>query len=86
MGRWLWSSLAALIAILGIAFSVMNFQQVSLAIGIGTLTLPLGVLVLLALLAGAVIAGLLLWAAVILPLRFRLRALEKTHAPDLQVR
>lgn len=82
MGRWFWSSLAALIAALGVGFSLMNFQQVTLAVGTGTLTLPLGVLVLLSLLAGALVAGLLLWAGVILPMGFRLRAIEKTQATD----
>jgi len=80
MARWFWSTLAALIALLGLAFSLMNFQQVSLEVGFGTLTLPLGVLVLLTLFAGALVAGLLLWAGVILPMGFRLRALEKGRA------
>ncbi len=80
MARWFWSLLAALIALLGLGFSLINFQQVTLAVGFGTLTLPLGVLVLLALLAGALVAGLLLWAGVILPMGFRLRALEKDRA------
>lgn len=80
MARWFWSTLAALIAFLGLAFSLLNFQQVSLEVGFGTLTLPLGVLVLLSLLAGSLVAGLLLWAGVILPMRFRLRALEKGRA------
>lgn len=80
MGRWFWTTLAGLVALIGLAFSLLNFQQVTLSVGFGTLTLPLGVLVLLALLTGALVAGTLLWAGVILPMRFRLRSLDRTRS------
>jgi uncharacterized integral membrane protein len=72
-----WVIVAAVIGLFGIAFSILNLEQVTLLLGFGSVTLPLGLLVLLSLFAGALSGGLLLWAAVILPLRLRLRACEK---------
>lgn len=80
MARSIWSVLALLVAALGVAFSLFNLQQVTLELGIGQLTLPLGVLVLLTLATGAVGAGLLLWGGVVLPMRLRVRALEKARS------
>lgn len=81
MARTILSIVAATIVVAGVAFSLFNLQQVTLELGFGSLTLPLGVLVLLALTTGALGAGILLWAGVVLPTRMRLRALEKVRPP-----
>lgn len=80
MKRWLLLGTALAVALLAFVFSLINFTSVTLDVYIGMVTLPLGVLVLLVLLAGAASAGLLLWALVILPQRFRIKALEKQLA------
>ena len=80
MARSFWSVLALLVAALGVVFSLFNLQQVTLELGLGRMTLPLGVLILLTLMTGAVGAGLLLWGGVVLPMRLRLRALEKARS------
>jgi uncharacterized integral membrane protein len=80
VARTILSIVAATIVAAGVAFSLFNLQQVTLELGFGSITLPLGVLVLLALTTGALGAGILLWAGVVLPMRMRLRALEKVRA------
>lgn len=80
MARTILSVVATTIVAAGVAFSLFNLQQVTLELGFGSLTLPLGVLVLLALTTGALGAGVMLWAGVVLPMRMRLRTLEKVRA------
>lgn len=79
MARTILSIVAATIVTAGVVFSLFNLQQVTLELGFGSVTLPLGVLVLLALTTGALGAGFLLWAGVVLPMRMRLRATGKVR-------
>jgi lipopolysaccharide assembly protein A len=56
----------------GLVIGALNAQPVSLDLGVTTLHATLGVCVLLSLLLGAVLAGIVLVASVVLPLRQRL--------------
>lgn len=71
MRRWVVMILCALIGIAAVIFSLLNLQMVSLDLVAGTVTMPLGVLVLLAVLLGAALSGLLWLAYVIVPMRMR---------------
>jgi len=71
MRRWIVMILCALIGIAAVIFSLLNLQMVSLDLVAGTVTMPLGVLVLLAVLLGAALSGLLWMAYVIVPMRMR---------------
>jgi uncharacterized integral membrane protein len=77
MARWLTIVCLALVAAAAFAFSLLNTSSVRLDVGAWTPELPLGVLVLLALLAGALLGGAVLYFGVILPLRMRLRRLQR---------
>lgn len=64
--------IAVLGALLGISLGAVNTQYATLDLFVVQPSLPLGVMVLACVLFGAVLAGALLYAAVILPLRIRL--------------
>jgi uncharacterized integral membrane protein len=80
MARWLTIACLALVAVAAFAFSLMNRAVARLDLGTWTPELPLGVLVLLALLAGALLGGTVLYVGVILPLRMRLRRVQRELA------
>jgi len=61
-------------AVAGAAFGALNSQPIELDFYFGTLTLVKGGVVLGALLLGWVFGGLLVYVALVLPLRRRLRA------------
>jgi len=61
----------------GIALGALNPQPVVLDLGPASVAAGLGVMLLVALLAGAVCAGLALSLGVIVPLRQRLRARDR---------
>ncbi|WP_202844666.1 lipopolysaccharide assembly protein LapA domain-containing protein [Luteimonas saliphila] len=65
--------IALLFALLGIAVGALNPQRVTLDLGFAGLDAGLGVMLLAALLAGAVCGGLALALGVIVPLRRRLQ-------------
>jgi uncharacterized integral membrane protein len=69
--------LAVVVALGGVVFSAINVDPAVLDLYVGRVTLPLGVLVLAALLLGFVLAGLVLWTGVIVPLRIRLAAARR---------
>ncbi len=77
MKRWLLLGAGALVALVSLVFALINAASVELDLYFATLGMPLGVLVLAALLVGAVLAGVVLYASVILPLRLRVGALER---------
>ena len=85
MTRWLTILCLVLVAAAAFAFSLLNQGAARLDLGAWTPELPLGVLVLVALLVGALIGGTVLYLGVILPLRMRLRRalreLAGTRAP-----
>lgn len=60
----------------GIAVGALNPQTISLDLGVAVLRTTLGVAILVSLLIGVVMAGLVLTASVVLPLRQRLRRAE----------
>ena len=85
MLRWLWIVIGALVALAGIVFSAINGAPVTLDFYFGTLSLPLGIIVLSSLFAGLLLAGTVLWGGVIVPLRLRLasqrRQAQRAEAP-----
>jgi uncharacterized integral membrane protein len=77
MARWLTIAFLGLVAVAAFVFSLLNTSSVRLDVGAWSPELPLGVLVLLALLAGALLGGAVLYFGVILPLRMRIRRLQR---------
>ena len=77
MLRWLWIVIGALVALAGIVFSAINVEPARLDFYFGSVTMPLGILVLLTLFGGFLLAGLVLWGGVIVPLRLRLGSLRR---------
>lgn len=61
---------------LGIALGALNRQPVTLDLAGATVPTTLGVALLMALLAGAVIGGLAIGASMVLPLQQKLRRLQ----------
>jgi uncharacterized integral membrane protein len=80
MKRWLLILLVALVVLASLVFAIRNAGAATLDIYGLQFTLPLGVIVLAALLAGCLAAGLVLWAGVILPLRLKLRQAARREA------
>lgn len=74
MPRWILLPLALLLAVLALLFFMANRQIVEIDLYVFEFALPVGVLVPIVLFIGCLIAGLVLFAAVILPQRLRLRA------------
>ena len=74
---------AVVFAAAGIALGALNPQRVVLDLGLASVAGGLGVMLLAALLAGALCAGLALSLGVIVPLRQRLRARDQaaTRSP-----
>ena len=77
MLRWLWIVIGALVALAGIVFSAINGAPATLDFYFGTLSLPLGIIVLSSLFIGFLLAGTVLWGGVIVPLRLRLASLRR---------
>ncbi|KFN45263.1 lipopolysaccharide assembly protein LapA domain-containing protein [Arenimonas composti] len=74
--------LALLFVIAGVLFGALNRRPVDVELGFHTLTdVTLGTALLLALLAGALLAGLVLTLGVVWPLRLRLRRAETPATP-----
>lgn len=73
MKHWLSIALAVPIALASVVFAWQNAGLVALDLFGAVWSLPLGVVVLGALLLGCSAGGALLWFAVILPLQLRLR-------------
>ncbi|GAB2655120.1 lipopolysaccharide assembly protein LapA domain-containing protein [Arenimonas aestuarii] len=75
--------LALLFVVFGVLFGALNRDPVSIDLGIWQVqTLSLGTSLLLAVLAGAILAGFVLTASVIWPLRHRMRR-DKPAAPSV---
>ena len=72
--------IALLFVALGAAIGGLNPQRIALDLGFATVDSSLGVLVLSALLAGAVAGGLILSLGVIVPLRRKLERLRRQAA------
>ena len=85
MLRWLWIVIGALVALVGIVFSAINGAPVTLDFYFGTLSLPLGIIVLSSLFIGFLLAGTVLWGGVIVPPRLRRasprRQAQRAEAP-----
>jgi uncharacterized integral membrane protein len=85
MTRWLTIACLVLVAVAAFAFSLLNQGAARLDLGAWTPELPIGVLVLVTLLIGALLGGTVLYLGVILPLRMRLRRTQRelaaTRAP-----
>ena len=64
----------------GIVVGALNPQTAVLDFGFARATSSLGVIVLVALLVGVVVGGLALTASVVIPLRNRLRRVERADA------
>lgn len=77
MKRWLLLILMILFSVLAAAFSLVNRDSVRLDLLAARTELPLGVLVLAALLVGAAFAGAVLFSTVILSQNLKLRALRR---------
>jgi uncharacterized integral membrane protein len=80
MKRWFAIVPGVLVVLAAIVFSVINAESAPLDLYFLDLTLPVGVLVLLSVLSGFLIAGAVLYAGVILPLRMRLSAARRDAA------
>jgi uncharacterized integral membrane protein len=74
MPRWMLLPLALLLAMLALVFFMANKQVAEVDFYFTTFSLPIGLLLPLALFIGCLIGGMVLIAAVIVPLRLRLRA------------
>ena len=77
MARWFGIACMIVVAVAAFAFSLLNRGAARLDLGSWTPEVPLGVLVLLSVLLGAVLGGVVLYAGVILPLRMRLRRVQR---------
>jgi uncharacterized integral membrane protein len=73
MNGWLLVPAFLVVILASLVFAVQNAGPVTVVLFGARYTLPLGVLLLGALFAGSLAAGLVLWAGLILPLRLRLR-------------
>lgn len=73
--------LALMFVALGVIFSALNRDPVRIDLGFATLDTHLGAGLLFALLAGALLAGVVLLASVVWPLRQRLRKIAGTTEP-----
>lgn len=73
--------LALLFVLLGVLFSALNRDPVRIDLGFASVDTFLGAALLLAVLAGAVLAGLVLLAGVVWPMRRRLRAERRDASP-----
>ncbi len=71
MNRWLLVPVFLVVILASLVFAVQNAGPANLVLFGTRFMLPLGVLVLGALFAGSLAAGLVLWFGVILPLRLR---------------
>ena len=80
MARWLTILCLAAVAVVAFTFSLLNPTAARLDLGTWTPELPLGVLVLVAVLLGALLGGAVLYFGVILPLRMRLRRAQRELA------
>jgi uncharacterized integral membrane protein len=74
MPRWLILPLALLLAVIALLFYIANRQIVEVDLYVFEFSLPIGVLIPLALFVGALVAGIVLIVGVIFPQRLRLRA------------
>lgn len=72
MTRWLTILVALAMIFLGVVFSAINMGSAGLDLYFFSLEVPIGVLVLAAILLGFMLGGLFLYAGVIVPLRMRL--------------
>ena len=74
--------LALLFVVFGVLFGALNRDPVSIDLGLWQVqSLSLGTSLLLAVLVGAVLAGFVLTASVVWPLRHRLRRGKTPQAP-----
>ncbi len=71
--RWVYWLIIFIIAAISILFSALNATMVRIDLYFVHQLIPLGVLVLLSVLLGCLMAGLVLYFTVILPLRRRLK-------------
>jgi len=74
MFRWLLIILVLVAAIAGLAIGALNADRVVLDLALTRFSLPLGALVLIALVIGLLLGLVLAWAAFIIPARFRRRS------------
>jgi len=74
MPRWIVLPLALLLAIVALLFFLANRQVAQVDLYLFELSLPIGLLLPLAIFLGCLIGGMVLLTAVIVPLRLRLRA------------
>ena len=80
--RLLKSVLGLFCIALGVLFGALNREPVRIELGFYTIDdMTLGITLLLAVLVGALLAGLVLTVGVIWPLRHRLRRTAATDAP-----
>ena len=77
MMRWLVYVLVASTAVAAFVFSLLNRGVVKLDLILATPELSAGVLTLSSLLLGACLGGLALYLGLVLPLRLRLRRLQR---------
>ncbi|MGD9583967.1 MAG: lipopolysaccharide assembly protein LapA domain-containing protein [Lysobacterales bacterium] len=75
--RWLLLPSAVVVALLSLVFFAMNRDSAVMDLYFARIDLPLGLLVVLCLLGGFVLAGAILFTAVIVPQRLQLRALRR---------
>jgi lipopolysaccharide assembly protein A len=80
MTRWLLLLLAFLVVAASVVFGAINADPVVLDLYAGSLRVPLGVLVLGAMLVGCLLGGAVLYTTVIVPLRMRLSRAKRDVA------
>lgn len=80
MKHWLLVALTVVVALASLVFAYYNAGLVALDLFGWRLSLPLGVVVLASLFTGCLLGGAVLLGGVILPLRMRLRQLQRREA------
>ena len=77
MARWLTLIVALVMVAFGVVFSALNANAVPLNLYFAQIELPAGVLVLASVFFGCALGGAFLYFGVIVPLRLRIRALNR---------
>ncbi|TDR39170.1 uncharacterized protein DUF1049 [Tahibacter aquaticus] len=78
--RVVWTIVALLFVIAGALFGALNSEQLSLDFYAVQLSLPKGAALLAAVLFGWLVGGLVLWLAVVVPLKRRFAQQRRDHA------
>lgn len=80
MSRWFFLSMTLLLTLTALMFFIANRTVTKLDLFFAEVSMPVGILVPLSVFVGFLIAGVVLFASVIIPQRLRLRQLTRAQA------